>query len=335
MDNNKKTGFSRRDFIKGTSASCIVFSLPGSVSSAFKNSNEKIKIGLITDLHHDTMHDGLERMQAFLDVAKKEQPDALFQLGDFAYPGDKNKTIIDLYNNAHKTALHVIGNHDMDSGYTREQCVSYWGMPARYYVKEIKGIHFIFLDGNEKGSPTHKGGYAAYIGEEQWLWLKKQLKTIQGPIVIVSHQPIVGRLAIDNAEEIQDILATASDKILFAINGHTHINMLLKTKGITYVHLNSASYLWAGGKYKHQSYSQQIHKEHPWIQYTCPYKDSLFSFMTIDPKTLSVNLSGKQSEWVGTPPNELGLTNYPTLTFGEELVPHISVRKILRVKKQK
>ena len=138
---------------------------------------------------------------------QKHHVDAIFQLGDFAYPGKKNKEIIDHFNNAHPTALHVIGNHDTDSGYTHQQCVNYWGMPAPYYTKEIAGISFIFLNGNEKGSPTRKGGYASLIGEAQISWLKNQLETIDTPIVIVSHQPLLGTLAVDNAEEVQDILS--------------------------------------------------------------------------------------------------------------------------------
>ena len=43
-----------------------------------------IKIGLITDLHHDVMHDGFQRLDAFLKAMKAEQPDAIMQLGHLA-----------------------------------------------------------------------------------------------------------------------------------------------------------------------------------------------------------------------------------------------------------
>ncbi len=324
-------GIARRDFVKSTALSCLAFSLPNMACSTFKGS-APVKIGLITDLHQDIMHDGVQRMQAFVEQVKVQQPHAIMQLGDFAYPGEKNKEVIQLFNNAHEQALHVIGNHDTDAGYTTDQCLSYWGMPARYYTKEVEGIHFIVLDGNEKGSPTHQGGYASYIGKEQQSWLVDQLKTIEGPIIIVSHQPLLGPLAVDNAEEIQSILSAAKGKILFAINGHTHIDMLLEKDGIPYLHLNSASYLWVGGDYQHQSYSEKIHEDHPWISYTCPYKDSLFAFMTIDPETRTVTLTGKKSEWQGESPAELGVDNYPTLAIGDEIVPSISNRKILKPK---
>jgi Icc protein len=335
-EESKQNNNGRRNFIKTTAVSCLAFSLPEIAFSNFKNTGAAaaatIRIGLITDLHHDVMHDGLQRLQAFTKEAKKHHVDAIFQLGDFAYPGKKNKEIIDHFNNAHPTALHVIGNHDTDSGYTHQQCVDYWGMPAPYYTKEISGISFLFLNGNEKGSPTRKGGYAAYIGEAQISWLKNQLETINTPIVIISHQPLLGPLAVDNAQEVQDILSKFSNKILVAINGHTHIDALLKTKGITYVHINSASYYWVGENYKHQMYSQKIHDQHPWISSTCPYRDSLYSFLTIDPITFTVKIEGKQSEWVGTPPNELGANLLPDLTFGEEIAPRIRNKEVCKLK---
>lgn len=330
-----KNQISRRKFLKATTASCVALSLPTIALATLKNKSNVIKIGIISDLHQDVMHDGKERLSSFLQEMKQYQPNALLQLGDFAYPGDKNKEVIDLYNTANINSFHVIGNHDTDAGYTKKQCLDYWGMPGRYYVKNIEGISFIVLDGNDKGSPNHKGGYASYVGEEQWIWLKEQLQKIEGPIIIVSHQPLAGVMAIDNAEEIQEILSTASDKILLAINGHTHIDSLVRVKNVSYLHINSASYQWVGGNYKHNSYAQEVHDKYPWIASTCPYKDSLFATMTIDPTTYTVTIKGKKSEWVGKSPAQLGSDQHPTLTNGEEIAATIRNRTIEKaIKKQ-
>lgn len=260
----------RRDFISNSIGAYIMLNIPLALRASLTGINKQVKIGIITDLHHDIMHDGLDRLQQFLQDMKKVQPAAILQMGDFAYPGDTNKTAIDLFNTAHTNHLHVIGNHDTDAGYTKEQCVSYWGMPSRYYVQQIDGIWFIILDGNDTGSPDHKGGYPAFIGKEQTDWLKQKLAEITGPVVIVSHQPLAGAMAIDNAQEIQDILSEYSNKILIAINGHTHIDAMLTVKNISYVHINSASYFWVGGNFKHDSYDAAIHRLHPWISSTCP-----------------------------------------------------------------
>src|SRR5664279_2584956 len=99
-------------------------------------------------------------------------------MGDFAYPGDKNKIVIDMFNKAHNTRMHVIGNHDTDAGFTKEQCLSYWGMPSLYYAQKIGGVWFILLDGNDKGSPAHKGGFPSYIAPEQVQWLKDAISPL-------------------------------------------------------------------------------------------------------------------------------------------------------------
>ena len=231
----------RRQFINGMLATGLILQIPDTVLAMFSAQAKPFKAGIITDLHHDVIHNGSERLDVFLDHCKKINPDLIMQMGDFAYPNEKNKELIDRFNAANKETLHVIGNHDTDSGHTKSQCISYWKMPARYYTKEINGICFVVLDGNDKGSPGHKGGYPAYINDEQKKWLQQQLKEIDKPIVIVSHQPLAGALAVDNAEEIQEILGAAAGKILLAINGHAHIDCQLLIKNINYIHINSAS----------------------------------------------------------------------------------------------
>ena len=315
----------RRDFIVSTVGAYLALHIPASAVIGMKKT---VKIGLITDLHQDIMHDGVARMKAFLKEMEKEKPDAIMQLGDFAYPGDVNKEVIGLFNKAHPAHLHVIGNHDTDAGYKKEQCISYWGMPAPYYVQQISGIWFLVLDGNDKGSPTHKGGYPAYIGQEQTDWLKQKLKEIDGPIIVVSHQPLAGAMAVDNAEEMQDILSSASDKILISINGHTHVDTLLHSKNVNYLHINSASYFWVGGNFKHDSYPTGTHQSHPWISSTCPYKEPLFATMTIDPHSATITIKGQKTQWVGKSPKDLDFSDKAPLQIDEEIVPYIRSRHI-------
>ena len=106
--------------------------------------------------------------------------------------------------------LHVIGNHDTDAGFTKDNCIDKWGIPSRYYARDIEGLQLLVLDGNDAGSPTHKGGYVSYVGKEQVEWLKEQLATLDGPIMVACHQPLAGAYAVDNAEEIQAVLGDAA-----------------------------------------------------------------------------------------------------------------------------
>ena len=320
---------SRRDLLRAAVGSAATAMLPAEAFAHSTDSDDVVRIGLITDLHHDLMHDSVKRMEDFLTASKALNADGLIQLGDFAYPNPKNNDVIAPFNAA--GGLHVIGNHDMDSGHTKEQCREVWGIPGNYYAHDIKGIRFLILDGNEAGSPTHKGGYKAYVGKEQQEWIEEQLKTNPGPFVIVSHQPLAGAQGVNNATELQDLFARNSSKILICLNGHSHLDLLLRVKGVSYLHVNSASYQWVGGANKHNSYPEPIHAAHPWIGHTCPYRDSVFGAISINVKTGKILVHGTSSEWVGPSPAEIGHDIDSSLINGEEIAPRIRERVIERV----
>ena len=321
--------FSRRGFMRAAAgATTAATFLPSSARAKLNRLERRVSIGLIADLHNDIMHDGPTRLDAFLSEMKTVKPDAIMQLGDFAYPAEKNREVIDKFNQAHARSLHVIGNHDTDSGHTVQQCLDVWGMTGRYYAAEIEGLRMLVLDGNDKGSPSHKGGYASYVGPEQLEWLEDQLATSDGPVVVVSHQPLAGAYTVDNAEAIQTILARHAEKVAMCLNGHSHIDSLVRVSRVSYLHINSASYQWVGGAHKNKSYSKEIHEKHPWINHTCPYRDALFATITFDPESASVSLEGRKSEWVAQSPAQLGVDAHPQITNGEEVAPRIRSRRL-------
>ena len=49
---------------------------------------DKIRFGVMADIHLDIMHDGKRRMNAFLEEMRKQDVDFIIQLGDFTYPED-------------------------------------------------------------------------------------------------------------------------------------------------------------------------------------------------------------------------------------------------------
>lgn len=320
--------WSRRAFLGSAAAACVSLAIPAGARNLFTANARRLKLGLITDLHHDIMHDSMQRLEAFLSAMDSAKPDAILQLGDFAYPSPKNKPLIDRFNTAHPTRIHVIGNHDTDSGFTHQQCVDVWGMPAPYYSQVVNGFRFIVLNGNEKGSPKKKGGYPAYIGPAQTAWLQQQITDSREPVIVLSHQPLAGFMGIDNEEEIQQILTTGKDKVLLAINGHTHVDAVHYAGDIPYLTINSASYFWVGDNYKHESYTPEVHRDHPWISRTCPYKDSLFGTLTIDPVKFTITLESRSSKWVGKSPGELGFVEKEAFNPGKEIVPLIRGRKL-------
>jgi hypothetical protein len=253
---------------------------------------------------------------------------AKIQLGDFAIPKPANTSFIAAFNQGNIPAYHVLGNHDMDEGYSKEQVIQAFGMPSAYYAQVIQGVRILVLDGNDPGSPTTKGGYASYIGKVQQDWLNQQLVDSKEPVIIISHQPIAGIYTIDNAVEIQNLLSAHSSKIILAINGHAHVNQFLKVGGISYLHLNSASYYWVGEKHRHLSLDAKTHATYPSLAFTCPYAAVLFGVLTLDREAKKLTLMGRKSSWIGPSPLELG---YSILSPAEQemyLNPQISNREL-------
>ncbi len=285
---------------------------------------------MITDLHQDTMHDGPERLGKFLEAMKKDSPDAIIQLGDFAVPSKENQALTDSFNSAHPVAMHVLGNHDADGGYSYDQTLEAWGMKERYYYRDIGGLRVIVLDGNEK-PPNHVSGYPSHIGLKQMTWLRTTLQSHEGPILVLSHQPLAGPWAVDNADNVQDVLNAAADRVLLAVNGHSHIDHLVRKGNIGYLHLNSASYVWVGRGYKRETYSPEIHAAYPKLASACPYREPLFTTLTIDPVNGRIDLKGCDSQWVGESPAERGRDKHPDLIDGEQIVPRIRSRQIRRI----
>ena len=242
---------------------------------------------------------------------EKEKCDSLVQLGDFAYPNAAHKSYPEKFNAAHDVTVHVIGNHEFDHGLTRKDCYKTWGISSSYYRKDIGGLRVLVLDGNESGSPNHQGGYPSYLGRQQLNWLKKELQESKKPVLVLSHQPLAGRIAVDNAKTVQKMLAEFSSKIILCVNGHSHIDSLLQIDGVSYLHINSASYYWVGGKER--------------MLY---YADPLFTTLTFDPETSSVIVAAKASQWKGGSPKEIGYFDRKNSPPEKAVTPQIRARSL-------
>ena len=250
----------RREWIGTTAIAGLSLTAAPSHSMATtmngRNSHERVRIAIITDVHQDIMHDGEQRMQEFTKAIQKEDVDFAIQLGDFCVPKTENQKFLDLFHDLDMPCKHVLGNHDMDGGFRPEQTVEFYGMPSRYYSFDQGGVHFVVLDGNEAGGK--KSGYKRFMGETQQAWLKEDLADTELPTMIFSHQPLNHDSGIENREEIQKILTQANSQqsknnIIGCFSGHLHLNHLDLLKDIHYAQINSASYLWVGSEFIHES----------------------------------------------------------------------------------
>jgi hypothetical protein len=240
---------------------------------------------------------------------KIAQPDFIIELGDFGTPAEEYTHLFNIWNSFPGKKYHVIGNHEMDSGYSLEQAIAYRNMTASYYSFDINNFHFIVLDGNDKEFPEQKG-YRKYIGPEQANWLRLQLQNSVNPVVLFSHQGLSEIEGIDNAREIRTILEThnrhsSTNRVIACFNGHSHNDSAEEINGIWYICINSMAYKWLGEEYAFIRYSKEIDNNFKWIKYTAPYKDPLFTLVEIS-TTGYIRIAGKKSEWVGPSPWEVG-----------------------------
>ncbi len=311
----------RRRFIGNLLLGSAGLSLPVSLAGC-KSDYKKVSFGVCADVHKDIMHDADSRLEEFIKTAQNNNTAFITQLGDFCRPYDYNKSFVDIWNSYPDRRYCVLGNHDMDGGFTREQTLAFWGVEKKYYSFDSGDFHFVVLDGNDKNpSGNRVPGYARFIGKEQQEWLKNDLISTHKPVIVFSHQSLENVFGIENRYEIQKILTDANKKagftkVVACFSGHHHTDYYLKSEGIYYIQINSMSYSWVGGDYKKVRYSPEIDEKYPWIKYTIPYKDPLYAFVTIENGILGIK--GKKSVFVGPGPEEIGLPpseNGPVVPF--------------------
>ena len=298
---------SRRSFLKAASACSAACLLQPSAAAAGEDAI--LRFGLIADVHQDIMHDAIPRVRAFVATMEEEKVDFVCHLGDLCWPHERNLAFLAEWKKFPGVRHHVLGNHDMDGGFTREQTVAFYGMPHKHYSFDVKGVHFVVLDGNEPGGK--RKGYKRHIAAEQRKWLAEDLAKTALSTIVFSHQPLDTGSGIENCDAVRKILekATTEDgarKVVACFCGHFHDDYMATINGISYIRVNSASNYWLGQPFQHESYSKEIHEKFPWICNTAPYKDPLWAVVEVDLAKGNLTVKGRETEWVGPSPWEVG-----------------------------
>lgn len=295
-----------------------------------KKSKALVRIGICTDVHQDTMHDGSRRIQAFVDEMNVLKPDFIIQVGDFCRPYDHNRPFMDIWNSFRGPSYHVLGNHDMDGGFSFEEVVDYWKAKGAYYSFDMNGYHFVVLNGNERRKDD-KSRYPRYISEKQREWLRKDLNATKFPVVVFCHQALDVDVmsAIEEATLTRLVFERANEdagftKVQMVFSGHHHKDFYNVINKIHYVQINSMSYYWMGDKYKRIRYSAEVDEKHPSIKMTAPYEDPIWAFLTIYPGGV-FDIAGKKTQFLKPSPKEMGMGELERIY---PVVPHISSRKI-------
>ena len=272
------------------------------------HSTHPLTFAVCADIHQDIMHDGAQRLQAFVEAAADARVDMAVQLGDFCQPTAANRPFLYIWQALALPRYNVLGNHDMAGGARRQQTVAYMSMPDRYYSFATKGWHFAVLDGNDPSDPP-RSGYACGMAADQIDWLGADLRATDLPVVIFIHQAM-DRGDLDSAAEVLTLLDEINrdagwQQVVAVFSGHHHLDYATCLNGIWHIQVNSMSNYWMGGDFLQVRYGERIDATFPYIKYTAPYKDPLFALVRLEPGA-TIHIEGVDSEWVGPSPGDLG-----------------------------
>lgn len=289
---------------------------------------QRVRFGVISDVHQDVMHDAVSRLDAFAAAMAEARPDFVIQCGDFCQPQERNRDFLAAWNRMACPRHHVLGNHDMDGGATREQTVAFYGMSGPYHTFDAGPVRGIVLDGNEPGGKTK--GYARYIGRAQQEWLAAQLAGDAKPALLFVHQPLDDAGGIENAAEVAGVieraLAARPGCAIAIVSGHLHRDYVRTVAGLPSLQVNSASYVWLAGRMVRETYPPEIHQTHPHLKNVAAYREPLWALATIDRAAGVLTIEGRASEWVGPDPWARGATE--TMCRRDECRPCIADRRI-------
>lgn len=322
-------GFTRRGFVHRVAlATAGIPALAQAEPSP--GESRRIRFGLIADIHPDVLPDGLERVQAFVRAMTEARVDFILQLGDFVWPKPTNQPFLDAWNQFRGPRYHVLGNHDLDDGYTREQTVAFVGMPAMHYTFPAGPALGIVLDGNEPGGK--RPGYKRFLGAAQLAWLERELATSTRPCLLFIHEPfdLENDDTLENAAEVRAVLEKAEKSrpgtILAVFSGHLHLDYARVVNGVRYFQINSAAYWWLNNKNaRREVYTPEVHQKFRWASSVAPYRDPLWAVVTLDLDRSELVIEGKRTEWLGPDPWTRGETTERPREF---LHPWVSSQRL-------
>ena len=312
----------KRKIFKFTVLACASLVMMAGLSACRTTKEKPVRFAIASDFHAPDIPDGEHRVATFIKAANDEKVDFIIELGDFCRLDSASQVYRDLWNSFPSDKYHVIGNHDMDR-YTFEEYTQGMNMPARYYSFDQGDFHFIVLDGNNLFDGKKYTHYAranyyvdakkrAHIDPGQMDWLKKDLAATNKRCILFSHQSI--EEALNNGAEVRKILEAENQragfkKVVIAFGGHNHSNYSKEINGITYVQINSASYVWIGEPTQTEKrYSKEINDRFGGIlKYSMTYTEPLYAIVTLNSK--GATLKGTDAEFVPPTPKDLNMND--------------------------
>lgn len=199
----------------------------------------------------------LGKLETCAGSLRLEKLDFVVHLGDLIDGGlDNLDRVLPVFSRLPGPRYHVLGNHDLSAG--RAEVMSRLGLSNPYYNFEVKGWHFIVLDGMQvsaadpagrqklaglraAGSPNAQewnGG----VGSEQLRWLRARLHdatAVGDRAVVFCHFPVLPESSSPEHVlwDYADVLHILEDEPALAMYmaGHDHRGGYAARNGVHYV----------------------------------------------------------------------------------------------------
>ena len=224
-------------------------------SSLFADENtERLRIGLITDLHHadkpsaGTRHyrETLVKLAEAAAQFEKDKPNFIVELGDLIDAADSVETeqrylkaINREFSAISKDRHYVLGNHCVDM-LTKPEFLNGVEQKESYYSFDRGDFHFVVLDAcfRNDGEPYGRKNSKwndANIPAVEVEWLQEDLKGNNKKTIVFAHQrlDVSNDHGVKNCPEVRKIFEQ-SGKVLAVFQGHSHQNDLKDIGGIHY-----------------------------------------------------------------------------------------------------
>jgi Icc protein len=249
------------------------------------SARKSLRVAFLTDSHLPGSPAENQRISKMLDrvLGQRDKPDLIVFGGDnvMAVDGDETKSTSEsaqaqfdnwvdkVINRLPCPSVSVIGNHDIfwsedkatKSADPKARALKAYRMPNRYYSHDAGGWKFLLLD------TFHAEG--CLIDAEQLQWLERELASGSGPVVLVSHAPILtvtgfleskversgGRYVLPSGWMVSEVeklkeLFLRHPRIKLALSGHMHQVDRVDYQGIAYICGGAVSgNWWDAGKY--------------------------------------------------------------------------------------
>lgn len=244
----------RRAFLQnGTLLLAVAASVDTSSLFAVED-KDRLRVGLITDLHHadkpsaGTRHyrETLGKLAEAATQFEKDMPTFVVELGDLIDAADSVeteqrylKTINREFSAISKDRHYVLGNHCVDT-LTKAEFLGGVEQKQSYYSFDRGDFHFVVLDAcfRNDGEPYGRKNSKwndANIPPAEVEWLQADLKATSKKTVVFAHQrlDVSNDHGVKNCPEVRKIFEE-SGKVLTVFQGHSHQNDLKDISGIHY-----------------------------------------------------------------------------------------------------